>query len=200
MSIPVDTSSNYMRGQIFRDLNTMKLNFKELYADPSFHGSEAFIFTMLKEEDEEGLMLSYLVFFGASDHGIVLLDGKNYLANVPYGKIEYFHPFSVNKPDYFFPPANTPKRAMLIEIKFRNEQGLMRTLMLVFPEPALHAFELEYPSQDVHLQLMKANETNNFISDIPSNALQELSRIVGGNFIPNEINKNNCAINYYLGV
>jgi hypothetical protein len=200
MSIPVDTSSNYMRGQIFRDQKILSANFPELFADETFAGAEAFIFTLLKEEDDGGLLLSDLVYFGASANGIYILDGKEYIAKIPFSKIEYFHPYSVNKPDYYFPPANTPKRAMLIEIKFRNAENLLRTLVLVFPELALHAYELDYPSEKVHGRLIDENKKNSFISEIPSNALLELKNIVGGNFIPNEVNKNNCTINYYLGV
>jgi hypothetical protein len=199
MSIPVDTSSNYMRGQVFRDKKILSLNFPELFDDPTFCGDEAFIFTLLKEEENDGLLLSDLVYFGANSKGLYLLDGKNYIANIPYEKIEYFYPYSVNKRDYFFPPANTPKRAMLIEIQFRNSENKHRKLTLVFPDLALREYELDYPSELVHGRLIEENKKNKFINDEPSNGLMELGNIVGGNFIPNEINRNNCTINYYLG-
>jgi hypothetical protein len=199
MSIPVDTSSNYMRGQVFRDKKTLAMNFPELFDNPDFCGDEAFIFTLMKEEDADGLLLSDLVFFGADDKGIYILDGKNYIAKIPYEKIEYFFPFSVNKPDYYFPPAIPPKRAMLIEIEFRNSENKHRKITLVFTDLALREYELDYPSENVHGRLFAENKKNKFISDEPSNGLLELRNIVGGNFIPNEINKNKCTIDYYLG-
>jgi hypothetical protein len=188
-----------MRGQVFRDKKILALNFPELFDDPTFCGDEAFIFTLLKEEDEGGLLLSDLVFFGVNSTGLYLLDGKNYLANIPFEKIEYFHRFSVNKRDYFFPPANTPKRAMLIEVRFKSAENKLRTLVLVFPELALREYELDYPSEQVHGRLIQENKRHKFINDEPSNGLKELKNIVGGNFIPNEINKNNCTVSYYLG-
>jgi len=188
-----------MRGQVFRDRNTMSKNFPELFEDSTFCGDQAFIFTLLKEEDESGLLMSDLVFFGVNSKGILILDGKNYIANIPFGRIEFFYPLSVNKPDYYFPPANTPKRAMLIEIAFKSADGLNRKITLVFPDLAIHEYELEYQSELVHARLIQENKKHNFIHQEPSRGLLELRNIVGGNFIPNEINRENCTINYYLG-
>ena len=200
MTIPVDTSSNYMRGQIFRDSHTMKLNFPELYSDPSFCGSEAFIFIYSEEEKEEGLLIADLVFFACNDNYLYLLDGKKYIAKIPFSSLQTFCPYSVNKRDYYFPPANSPKRAMLIEIKFKNEKNLLRTMVLVFPDPALHEYELEYPSQKVHLQLMKANKTISFITYEPTSSIIDLGSQVNGNYIPNEVNTEKCAIDHYIGI
>ncbi len=200
MTMPVDTSNNYMRGQIFRDSHTMKLNFPELYSDPAFCGSEAFIFIYSEEEKDEGLLIADLVFFACDDKNIYLLDGKKYIAKIPYASLEVFCPYTVNKRDYYFPPANSPKRAMFIEIKFKNEKNLLRNMVLVFPDPAIYEYELEFPSQEVHLQLMKVNEINKFITLEPTSSIIELASQINGNYIPNEINKDKCAIDFYIGI
>jgi hypothetical protein len=200
MTIPVDTSSNYMRGIIFRDSHTMTLNFPELYSDPAFCGSEAFIFIYSEEEKEEGFLIADLVFFACDDNNLYLLDGKKYIAKIPYSSLQTFCPYTVSKREYFFPPANSPKRAMLIEIKFNNEKNLSRTLVLVFPDSALHAYELDFPSQKVHLQLMEANKTHNFITHEPTPSIINLGSQLNGHYIPNEINTEKCVIDYYIGI
>ena len=69
----------------------------------------------------------------------------------------------------------------------------------MFPPPGIFGFELEYPSQKVHLKLSEMNKTIPFYSNAKSEELESFCNYLLQVGIPNEVNTEPCEVNEFLG-
>lgn len=192
--------NNYTRGNIYRDRDAFELTFaKILEENPGFVGAEAFIILSLKSEEDQGQILSDLVYFGANEKYLMILGADNTIARVPFEKLSHFYWKEVPNMNYYFPPQIPPKRAGVFEIEWKNSNGLIRNLMLLFPAPALFEFELKYRSQDVHRKIMEADKLLKFISKNQTDEHKWILEYLPQLGVPNEINDEPCIIDDFLG-
>jgi hypothetical protein len=191
--------NNYVRGNIFRSEPSLKFIYKELYED-DFVGSEAFIVGLLKSEDDNGQIFSELVFLGATSEDILILDGRKIIAKIPFSCVNTFGIQSLPFP-YYFPPQIPPRNAAVIELDWTNNDGNTRNLILLFPDLALMAYELEFQSQNVYNKILNGLKKHNKIlnNKNPSETLQYFVEELPKMGILNEVNTEPNTIDEYLG-
>ena len=192
--------NNYTRGNIYRDRSSLRLVLDKHFSKlDEIVGSEAFLILFKKEEDSQGLFLADLVYFGVAGEDIFIFGLDNLIARVPVEKLTTFQLKDIEHPAYYFPPQIPPKKASLIAISWKNSYSMARDLVLMFPQPAIFEFELEYPSHKVYQELGKINQTKKFFTNHKSKKLAELALILPSEGIPSEINKEECSIDEFLG-
>jgi hypothetical protein len=191
--------NNYVRGNIFRSELSLKSIYKELYED-DFVGSEAFIVGLLKSEDDNGQKLCELVFLGATSEDILILDGRKIIAKIPFSCVNTFGIQSLPFP-YYFPPQIPPRNAAVIELDWTNNDGNTRNLILLFPDLALSAYQLEFQSENVYNKILNGLKKHNKIlyNKNPSETLQYFVEELPKMGIPNEVNTEPNTIDEYLG-
>ena len=189
-------SSNYLRGNIFRDINALEKSFPDVFTDKSIVSSNAFIFAF-KNQDEEGILLADLVHLVIRNREILLLGFPNVVLRISVDQLEKFEFAAVDHfPPLFFPPGIPPQRLGLFELLWRNSRGKSLTLHLLFPDIALYPFELEFPSENVHRALGELNTQKKFFSDPYYNSANlksfaaSIFNQLGG--VPDEVSKFPC--------
>jgi len=192
--------NNYSRGNVYRDRKSVEMLFKDFFTDNSdFVGSEAFIVAYAKSELPEGQLTADLVYFGCTKSELVILGGTKIIAKVPFGKLRKFYWKEFPDSRYYFPPAIPPKRAGVFEINWENSDGNSRNLLVMFPAPAIFAFELEFASQLVHEKLVEADNNQKYFSENPSETHEWILQYLPTVGIPNEVNDEPCTLEEFLG-
>jgi hypothetical protein len=194
------TANNYTRGNIYRDNKSLDLVLEKHFPDKnSIIGSEAFLIAVLKEEEDQGLFLADLVYFGVCDKEIFLFAVDDFIARIPVDKLETFEFKDIEHPGYYFPPQIPPKRATLLAVSWRNSNSYVRDLIVMLPSPAIFEFELEYDSQKIYRALGELNKQSKFFTNNNSKTLAEFVSFLPKEGIPNEVNKEACAVSEFLG-
>lgn len=192
--------NNYTRGNLYRDKASLEFFLGKHFDKPNeVIGSEAFLIGFLKEEDDQGLFLADLVYFGVVEKDIFIFGLDNLIARVPIDKLTMFESTDIEHPSYYFPPQIPPKKACLIAMSWTNSNSLKRDLIIMFPRAAIFSFELEYPSQKVYQKLAELNKTNSFITHQKPKDLLEFAKFLPSEGIPNEVNDEECSIDEFVG-
>lgn len=197
-------SSNYHRGNVFRDFGSLKITFPGIFDDPLTVGSNAFIIAFKKEDDNQGILLSDLVHLVIRNREIFLLGFPEVLFQMPVDKLTNFEFASIDIPLLFFPPGIPPQRVGMFEMEWLNSEGKYRRMHLLFPDFALYPFELEFPSEKVHGALGDLNQQKKFQSNPYYNSerlkafAKNLISHIGGT--PNEVSKMPCYFNRHLEI
>lgn len=192
--------SNYDRGIIYRDKRSLEFLFQDFYRkSPDFLGSEAFIVAYSMSELSDGQLSTDLVYFGSTELELVILGGDKVLVRVPFEKLQKFYWKEFEERRYYFPPAIPPKRAGIFEVEWKNSDGRERNLMIMFPSPAIHKYELDYSSEAVHKQLIRINIKNPYFSSEATRTHLGILGYLPTAGIPNEVNQTPCRLNDFLG-
>jgi hypothetical protein len=193
-------TDNYTRSNVYRDRKSIAIFLEKYFEETKdIVGAEAFLIAVAKQEDPKGAISSDLVYLGVSNKEIFLFGTDEPILRVPFEKIKSFSFEEISDFTYYFPPQIPPKRAGLFELIWENSDGLSRTVTIMFPPPALLAFELEYPYQQVHKKLSEMNKLQPFYSIEKSAELPYLCDYLLKVGIPNEVNTEPCEVNEYLG-
>jgi len=192
--------NNYTRGNIYRDKKSLEFSLSQQFRDnQKVYGSEAFIIAVSKQEEEQGLFLSDLVYFGISGNEIFCFGIDQFICRIPFDKLDVFTFKEFENINYFFPPQIPPKRAGLFDIAWRHSDEQQRRIIVMFPAPALFPFEMEYSSHLVHKELAKANTKHKFYTKDESEDLLYFLQYLPTVGIPNEVNTEDCTLDEELG-
>jgi len=193
-------TNNYTRGNVYRDRKSLEIILSHHFPkDQRVIGSEAFIIAVSKQEENQGMFLSDLVYFGISGNNIFCFGINNFICKVPIEKLVTFNFKEFDSVNYFFPPEIPPKRAGLFDIEWENSDELRRRIIVMFPAPALMPFELEYPSQAVHKEFAEVNKRLKFFTKDYSEDLLYFLQYLPTVGIPNEVNTEDCTLDEYFG-
>jgi len=197
-------SSNYTRGNIFRDSNSLKMSFPEIFDNPFTVGSNAFVIAHQKQEESQGILLSDMVHLVIREREIILLGFPEVVFKLHVENLIKFEFASIDIPLLFFPPGIPPQRVGMFQIEWMSDAGKFRKMHVLFPDMALIPSELEFPSEKVHNALGDLDRQRKFLSSPFYNPeplksfAKNLILHLGG--MPDEVNKRPCHFNQYLEI
>lgn len=199
LRIDMGPSSNYQRGFLFADKDNLKLSYPDLFGE-GFVCAEAYVITLKKSEESQGLLLGERVLLCVFKDEIYLLDGKSIIIHVPFSKLARLGFKSFTDPMIYFPPYMQPKRASLCEISFLNTDSTTRHITLLFPDTALLPSELSWDSQAVYAKLFNSITCIELIKSSTSRTFDEIYSSFNGTWVPSEVSTDECVLTEFLGV
>jgi hypothetical protein len=199
LRIDIGPSSNYQRGFLFADKANLKSTYPDLFGE-DFVCAEAYVITLKKSEESQGLLLGERLLLCVLKDEIYLLDGRSVIVRVPFSKLSRLGFKSFTDPMIFFPPYMQPKRAALCEISFLNKDSTTRHITLLFPDTALLPSELSWESQAVYAKLFNSVTCVQLMRSRTSTTFDEIYAGFNSTWVPSEVSTDECDLAEFLGV